>query len=56
MSGTEFAREKDNVAAIMRAKQAAGTLILLLLLIDLKTLNLTIHVAEAKKNEGGAKK
>lgn len=24
MSGTEFAREKDNVAAIMRAKQAAG--------------------------------
>lgn len=25
MSGTEFARDKENVAAIMRAKQAAGT-------------------------------
>ncbi|KAK4988093.1 hypothetical protein LTR66_007416 [Elasticomyces elasticus] len=24
MSGTEFAREKENVAAIMRAKQAAA--------------------------------
>jgi len=24
MSGTEFAKEKENVAAIMRAKQQAG--------------------------------
>jgi len=37
MSGHEAAREKDNVAAIMRAKQAAGMLsitVMLLLVTD----------------------
>lgn len=47
MSGTEYAKEKENVAAIMRAKQAAGKSYGSLL----STQHTNANAAEAKKNE-----